>query len=309
LSSQFVFVVNAAAGKGLAPHKLRGLLSRFPEVAARARILTTHTPAELSTALALSDDDIPVAVGGDGSFNALLTALDQRGEITRPVGLIPFGTGNATAFTLGLSSAHRALAALERGQTTQLDVMRTSLPQTPLALVSCSTGFESGFLQRYGAVRYRSKQWAGWSALAFNFRLRVTGVSLILDNTPWVSPQDVVHNVGVYNIPHYAFGRVMWRGMRADDGLGIAALATSPLWYWNLMARGVPAPTAASESSDALRGVRTMRWSTAELHSPLPLQIDGEFVEARSALLHVVPRAITAFHAHTDAELSAENQR
>jgi diacylglycerol kinase family enzyme len=294
LSSPFVFVVNAAAGRGQAPQTLRTLMSRFPEIAARARVILTRSPDELTEALHLRDNEIPVAVGGDGSLNALITALDRRGEITRPVGLIPFGTGNATASTLGLTSPAVACAALARRQTMQLDIMRTSLPRTPIALVSCSTGFESGFLERYGAVRYQSKQWAGWSALALNVGLRFRGVSLVLDGVPWVRPDDTAHNVGVYNIPHYAFGRVIWRGMRANDGLGIAAHATAPLWYWNLIARGIAVPGADLTPVESLRGVRTQRWSTCEFQSPLPLQIDGEFVDARVASLRVDPRAVAA---------------
>lgn len=296
-SSRFVFLVNAAAGTGRAPRRLEALLARQPSLAARSRVVQSSSAAELAAVLRLDDDEIPTAVGGDGSLNALVTLLDRRGELQRTIAVVPFGTGNATAHTLGLRSTTVALAALERGVTAQLDLMRTSIDAAPIALVSCSTGFESGFLQRYSALRYSSRQWAGWSALALNVRRRIRGVTLTIDGTEWVHPTELVHNVGVYNIPHYAFGKVMWRGMLPDDGLGIAAEVRSSLGYWNLMARGVPAPGARDMPEQRLPGVRTIRWQTAELRSPMHLQVDGESIEANEAVLSVNARALTMIRA------------
>lgn len=294
---RFVFLVNAAAGTGKGPRRLDALLAQHPDIAARSRIVQSQSAAQLDAALRLDDDEIPTAVGGDGSLNALVTLLHRRGELQRTIALVPFGTGNATAHTLGLRSAAVAMTALERGVTAQVDIMRTSLPQAPIAMVSCSTGFESNFLQRYAALRYTSKQWAGWSALMLNATTRFSGVSLVIDGDEWVHPTEMVHNVGVYNIPHYAFGKIMWRGMLPDDGLAIAAEVRSPLWYWNLMARGIAAPLERHTSETRLPGVRTIRWHTAELRSPLRLQIDGESIDAREALLSVEQKALTIIRA------------
>jgi diacylglycerol kinase (ATP) len=296
-SPRFVFLVNASAGTGRGPRRLAHLVGQRPGVAARSRTIASSTPAELANSLRLADDEIPVAVGGDGSFNALITLLDRRGELQRTVGLIPFGTGNASAHTLGLRSTAVAMSALERGEMMSLDIMRTSLPDNPIALVSCSTGFESSFLERYGALRYKSKQWAGWSALVLNASKQFTGVSLTLDGVPWVQSSDVTHNVGLYNIPHYAFGKIMWRGMQPDDGLAIAASVSSPLAYWNLMVRGVTAPNEGAIVTRQTAGVRTARWRSAHITSPLALQIDGEAVTAREAQLTIDSRAVTAIHA------------
>lgn len=297
LSPRFVFLVNAAAGTGLAPRRLDALLARHPDLAARSRVVRSASATELDSSLRLASDEIPTAVGGDGSFNALATLMDRRGELQRTLALVPFGTGNATAHTLGLRSAAVAISALERGETTCLDIMRTSIPAAPIALVSCSTGFESNFLQRYSAFRYRSRQYAGWTALILNLPKRMRGVTLTIDGDEWVKPADVVHNVGVYNIPHYAFGKVMWRGVAKDDGLAIAAAVTSPLTYWNLMLRGVAAPLDPRTSEQRLPGVRTIRWHRAVLSSPRTLQIDGESIDATHAELAVDPRAVTAIHA------------
>lgn len=288
-----MFLVNASAGTGSGPRRLTALLQQAPDIAARARIVTTRAAAELDAALRLQDDEIPVSVGGDGSFNTLVTLMDRRGELQRILGILPFGTGNATAHTLDLRTPAVALAALARGAARTIDIMRTGLASTPIALVSCSTGFESNFLRRYAAVRYRSKPWAGVSALLLNLPRQVRGVSLQLDGREWVTPASSIHNVGVYNIPHYAFGKIMWRGMAADDGLAIAAAVTNPLWYWSLMARGITAPASADARDAHIAGVRTARWTSAELRAPMGLQIDGESIDATGASLTVDARAVT----------------
>ena len=296
-TSRFVFLVNAAAGTGAAPRRLAAMLTKHPAIAARARVIATRTPKELDGALRLSDDEVAVSVGGDGSFNALVRLLDSRGELSRTVGIVPFGTGNATAHTLGLRNAAVAFRALDGGATSAVDLMRTSVPAAPIALVSCSTGFESNFLERYAALRYTSRSYAGVSALVRNVSRRMRGVSLTVDGTAWVDPGELVHNVGVYNIPHYAFGKVMWRGMLADDGYAIAAAATSPLWYWNLIARGITAPNTEDGEEHRMPGVRTIRFRTATLTSAQPLQIDGEAIEATEATLTVDARALTVIRA------------
>jgi diacylglycerol kinase family enzyme len=290
-AARFVLLVNAAAGTGLAPRRLDALLARVPAVGARSRVVATRTLDDLAqTVAALAPDEIPVAVGGDGSLNALLVALMRRDALHRVVGIVPFGTGNATAATLGLRSADAAMRALGEGRVHALDVMRTSHPRAPLALVSCSAGFEAAFLARYGAVRYRSRQWAGWSALLGNLPRRWRDITLVADGHDLVRAGESVHNAGCYVIPTYAYGKVMWPGLRADDGLGIAAAARDVGAYWTLIARGFPLPPAGTQPT--LLGTRARRWTAAHLESPTGLQVDGEALGPGTVELRIEPSAV-----------------
>jgi hypothetical protein len=99
-----------------------------------------------------------------------------------------------------------------------------------------------------------------------------------------------VHNVGLYNIPHYAFGRVMWPGLAADDGTGVAAAAASGAAYWALMTRGQAAPPFGEDL--ARLGVQTRRWRTARLESPAGLQVDGDTVDGSEVELQMAPAAL-----------------
>ena len=284
--ARFVLIVNAAAGTGLAPRRLDALLARAPAVAARSRVVVTQSLDDVARTVAtLAAHDVPVAVGGDGSLNALLVALLHRDALDRVVGVVPFGTGNATAATLGLRSADAAMRALGEGRVHALDVMRTSHPRAPLALVSCSAGFEAAFLARYGALRYRSRQWAGWSALLGNLPRRWRDIALVADGHDFVRAGDAVHNAGCYVIPTYAYGRIMWPGLRPDDGLGIAAASRDVTAYWSLIARGFPLPPPHTQPLTL--GTRARRWTAAHLESSTGLQIDGEAIGPGAVALRV----------------------
>lgn len=67
-------------------------------------VVTTTTPDELASALADHPDVAGVvALGGDGSVHAVIAALRAAGRLPEvTVGLIPLGTGNDFAASLGL---------------------------------------------------------------------------------------------------------------------------------------------------------------------------------------------------------------
>lgn len=77
----------------------------------------TSSPDDLASALAAHPDvDVVAALGGDGSIHAVVQAMQDAGRLPdTAVALVPFGTGNDFARTLGLDPdplvAARAVAA------------------------------------------------------------------------------------------------------------------------------------------------------------------------------------------------------
>jgi diacylglycerol kinase family enzyme len=70
---------------------------------------------------AVADDRIVVAMGGDGTVNAVAQHVVAAGGT---MGVVPAGTLNHFARDLGLPEADDAIAALERGETRQVDIGR-----------------------------------------------------------------------------------------------------------------------------------------------------------------------------------------
>jgi diacylglycerol kinase family enzyme len=89
-------------------------------------VVALNEPDDLAGALAAHPDRRPVVFGGDGSLHALVAALDERRELAdRPVGLIPLGTGNDFARTLGIPLDPEAAARVVLGgHRRTLDLLR-----------------------------------------------------------------------------------------------------------------------------------------------------------------------------------------
>ena len=94
---------------------------------AELTVVEAASPADLDALLdRLPDECGLVVAGGDGSVHQVVAALHRRGQLAadRPLGLIPLGTGNDLARTLGvpLDPAEAAHAYLS-GRPRALDLV------------------------------------------------------------------------------------------------------------------------------------------------------------------------------------------
>jgi diacylglycerol kinase (ATP) len=101
-AADIALLVNPTAGKGRARKVVAGVAGRLQEAGANVSILIGHD-AEDAVALAhkavVDGVDAVVALGGDGMVHLALNAV--AGTDT-PLGIVPAGTGNDLAATLGL---------------------------------------------------------------------------------------------------------------------------------------------------------------------------------------------------------------
>ncbi|MFW5417183.1 hypothetical protein J0910_11285 [Nocardiopsis sp. CNT-189] len=109
-----------------------------------AEVAHCSSPEELDDALELGHGTV-VAAGGDGSLHALANALHRRGELAeRTVGLIPMGTGNDFARTLGLpEDPVRAAALLREGAERRLDLIADDAGEITVNAVHLGAGADS----------------------------------------------------------------------------------------------------------------------------------------------------------------------
>lgn len=95
---------------------------------AAVEVVTSAAPPDLDAALDALDGRVLVIAGGDGSVHVVANALDRRGELAGTMlGLVPLGTGNDLARTVGLpldpAGAARRVA---EGAPLPLDLIRTA---------------------------------------------------------------------------------------------------------------------------------------------------------------------------------------
>jgi len=122
-----LLITNAGAGGGR-DEGLELALSVLREDA-DVEVASTDNPGELDSVLHRAGSRSIVVAGGDGSLHAVVSALHRRHELARrTLGLIPLGTGNDFARTLGIPlDPGEAAAALLGGKPRRMDLILDEL--------------------------------------------------------------------------------------------------------------------------------------------------------------------------------------
>jgi diacylglycerol kinase family enzyme len=266
---RFVLIF-AAAASGATTRPLRRLLA-LPALTGLTRVEMVAGLADALRGLRPGSGEIAVAVGGDGTANLVARALRQH-EASPVMGILPLGTGNALAHTLGIGSIERALAALLGGRARTLDVMTTSHPRVTLALASLSCGFDGHFLMRYARRRRLGRPLAAALALPAAIARPRDRIRLVADGADMVAPGEAVFSAGLYNISRFAAGRLVGRGADPGDGRAEAVVCPTGRCYLRTVMGGFDA-----DRDDAAGERRCAHWREATLESSGPIQFDGEW--------------------------------
>jgi len=103
--------------------------------------------------------DVIAAVGGDGSVNEALNGVMTRDQPHPSIAIIPAGTGNDIARTIGLFPIETAVSALRMGHEQAFDLIRTDGRDddrvfTHYAFLSSSVGFSASANAKPWAKRF-----------------------------------------------------------------------------------------------------------------------------------------------------------
>ena len=281
---RFVLLLLAAAPAGTI-RALRRLLDTS-SLSGRARVETVTGMADAVRSLRRGSGEVPVAVGGDGTANLLARVLRER-ESSPLMGLLPLGTGNALAHTLGIGRPEVAVAALLGGRPHALDVMTTSHPNVSLALASLSCGFDGRFLMRYARRRRLGRPVAALLALPAAIARPRDRVRLVAEGADLVSPGEAVFSAGLYNISRFAGGRLVCRGADPGDGRAEAVVCPTAGCYWRTLRHGFTV-----DEADVAGERRCHSWRQAWLESSGPIQFDGEWAAGGSYEVQLVPGGV-----------------
>jgi diacylglycerol kinase (ATP) len=123
-------------------------------------VCTTSAPGELDGALHRAGSRRVVVAGGDGSLHAVVSALHRRHElgVDRVLGLLPLGTGNDFARTLGIPlDPIEAAQSLVEGAVRPMDLLIDEVGQIVVNQVHLGAGAEAGrrgapWKKRLGAI-------------------------------------------------------------------------------------------------------------------------------------------------------------
>ncbi len=236
--------------------------------------------------------DAVFALGGDGTAMEVVGALAGCGV---PVGVLPGGTGNLVARTLGIpSDAGRAVAALLAGGRARVDLgalRAAGAAEARLFAFAAGVGVDARMIEGTSAAWKRRVGWLAYAATAtravlarerFAARVTVDGEAVEVD-----AAAVVVANFGAVLGGLFHFGP----GIREDDGrLDVcvfrpASAARSASAFARLVRRDFrPHPALL---------YRAGRSIVVETDPARPVQADGELLGRTPFAVEVVPLAAT----------------
>ena len=227
-----------------------------------------------------------VVGGGDGTLNALADALV---EMRVPVGVLPLGTTNDLARTLGLpSDLAAAVAVIARGRTRQIDLGCVNGKHFfNVASLGLSTQvareLDRDTKRRWGVLGYPLALWrAARKRRSFRADIRCD------------QQRRRLHSIQIWigNGRYFGGGMTVATNATIDDGmLDLVSLAPRGLWRLVL---SLPQLLAGHHPDQRLR-----HWRGTEIEIrtrlPMPINTDGEVTTQTPARAHIVPKALTVY--------------
>lgn len=270
--NRLLVVTNAAAGS-TDDERVDAALAVL-RAAADVRVDTCADPGDLDRLLDGLGDRTLVLAGGDGSVHTAVASLRRRGELSpdRPLGLVPLGTGNDLARTLGIPlDPAGAARALLTGRPRPLDLLVDDTGGVVVNAVHLGVGAEAAekagaLKERLGKAAYAvGSVLAGAGSTGWDLRVDVDGEPLHTD--------EPVLMVGVANGRTIGGGAELAPDAAPDDGLldVVVATSTGPLARLGFGVALREGGHVEREDVVAVRG-RTVT-VTGE---PFPLNADGE---------------------------------
>jgi YegS/Rv2252/BmrU family lipid kinase len=224
--NRLLVVTNEAAG-GARDDQVEAALAVLRK-ATEVRRETCSEPGDLDRVLDGLGDRTLVVAGGDGSVHTAVATLRDGGELSpdRPLGLIPLGTGNDLARTLGIPlDPAEAARALLSGRPRALDLVVDDAGGVVVNAVHLGIGAEAAekataLKNRLGRAAYAVGSVAAGAGPA-GWRLQVT-----VDGDV-VPVDDEVLMVAIANGRTIGGGTEIAPDASPDDGLVDVVLATS----------------------------------------------------------------------------------
>ncbi len=278
-----VLIVNRNARSGAEAYE--AVVAALDEVGIEA-VPPEGEATDESIAAAAADADMLILGGGDGTLNHFAEAAVAAGL---PVGILPLGTANDLARTLGIpADPASACAIIAEGGTRRID-----LGEVNGLSVEVATRLTKQFKKRWGVFSYPFAAVDAWRAMR-SFRARITA-----DDS-----QQVLRSIqlAVGNGRYYGGGMSVSEDAAIDDGLlDLYCMEPRPLAR---MAALLPAFRAgrhrANEAVHCLRAPEIK----VETSRPMRVNTDGELTTVTPATFRIVRHALEVFVPRPPDELS-----
>ena len=284
-----IVILNPEAGSAKEAAAVVRRIRHLPDVAVRLTARKGDAVRFVRTALRKGCEMI-VAAGGDGTLNEVVNGIGTTNSDVR-LGLIPLGTGNDFARTLGLpTDLDEAIAVLAAGQTRAIDLVRVTSDNVRY-FVNVSAGGFSGLVNEKLTPAMK-KTWGPLAylrgAVAALPQLRAYRTKVSFDKKKPLTLS--LYNVVIANGRYVAGGRLIAPKASIEDGLlDIILIKERSAAELALLAAKVA--LGHHLSSDAIVFRRAAK-VTVNSRPGMWFNVDGELVGNDPAAFEVLPRAL-----------------
>lgn len=246
-------------------------------------------PQETGSAIrrAARQVDLVILAGGDGTMNAAAEALVETGL---PLGILPIGTGNDLARTLGLPlSPPQAASAIAAGRTRAIDLGLVG--GKPFFTAAC-IGLGVDVLRFHTSARKRLLRRFSYliSAAQAYVRARPFRARIMCAGNAFEAR--ALH-IAIGNGRYYGGGLIVAERAAIDDGrLDLTCFEAASFWRMLAVIPGLFTGRLNRRGRVlALQGPEFWVWTEPSM----PISADGEMTGATPARFTVLPRAVRVF--------------
>lgn len=248
---------------------------------------STENPTHLGDVIRRYQHEIDLVIigGGDGTLNAAVEAIV---DTQLPLGILPLGTANDLARTLGIpNSLPEACQVIAAGELRQIDLGWVNgkyfFNVASLGLsVKITQRLTKEVKRRWGVLAYAAAALQViWESRPFGAEIRMNGQSIHVKTV----------QISVGNGRYYGGGMAVFHDATIDDQrLDIYSLEIKHWWQI------IPLiPSIRQGKHINWREVRALQGQEVEIYTrkPYPINTDGEITTYTPAVFRVIPKAIS----------------
>jgi diacylglycerol kinase (ATP) len=282
-------IFNPAAGSAGAGQRIAERLKKLQPIAFR-RTRRKGDAEKWARGARASKASVIIVAGGDGTLNEVVNGLGMFGR-KKLVGLVPLGTGNDFARTLGLpASIEDNIDVLRAGKTKRMDIVRVKSKRLRY-FVNVSAGGFSGIVNEKMTRQIKRT----WGPLAY-----IRGAAAALPNmhaykTEIVLDDDERLSADLYNVL-VANGRFVAGGVPiaptadpADGKLEVVLIPKLGPAEMALLAAEILLGKHLSSHATIFRQARKI---AVRSRPGMCFNVDGELVGNAPAVFQIMPRAL-----------------
>lgn len=234
-----------------------------------------------------SDFDLVILGGGDGTLNTAAPGLVDAGL---PLGVLPLGTANDFARTVGIpDDPAKAAELIATGAPSPIDLGEVN---GHLFFNVASIGFSAELAA--DLTEHAKKRWGklGYGIVAARLLARSRLFSAHLDHDGTTEKIRTMQ-VSVGNGRHYGGGMTVEENATADDGM-LDFYSLEVDHWWRLLALLPSLRKGTHGRWDDVRAFRTTE-VTIRTSKPRPVNTDGELCTTTPAHFRIRPKALQVF--------------